>query len=114
MTAIGEVAIFTADVASATAFYGRLLESSPEAEWPGGALFSAGGAKLLVHDSTLALPGGPPNEDHVAFTVPDVDAACAELAAAGLELLLAPLNYDWGRSGYLRDPDGRLVELTQI
>jgi catechol 2,3-dioxygenase-like lactoylglutathione lyase family enzyme len=31
----------------------------------------------------------------------------------GLRLLVEPRDYPWGRSAYLRDPDGRLVELAQ-
>jgi catechol 2,3-dioxygenase-like lactoylglutathione lyase family enzyme len=46
-------------------------------------------------------------------SVDDLAAACAEAMGAGLELLIEPREYAWGRSAYLRDPDGRLVELTQ-
>jgi catechol 2,3-dioxygenase-like lactoylglutathione lyase family enzyme len=35
------------------------------------------------------------------------------LLADGCALLLEPRDYSWGRSAYLRDPDGRLVELAQ-
>jgi catechol 2,3-dioxygenase-like lactoylglutathione lyase family enzyme len=108
-----EVALFTDDVDSAKAFYGEVLGVSPAAEWPGGAIFSAGGAKVLVHERGAALEGGPPNEDHVALGVPDLDGACRELRAFGLAFLLEPADYPWGRSAYLRDPDGRLVELAQ-
>jgi catechol 2,3-dioxygenase-like lactoylglutathione lyase family enzyme len=45
--------------------------------------------------------------------VPDVDRACDELRAERLEVVVAPRDYPWGRSAYLRDPDGRMVELTQ-
>ncbi len=31
----------------------------------------------------------------------------------GVETTIAPRDYPWGRSAYLRDPDGRLVELSQ-
>jgi catechol 2,3-dioxygenase-like lactoylglutathione lyase family enzyme len=59
------------------------------------------------------MEDGPPNEDHVALGVEDLDAACAELRAHGVTLLVEPRDYPWGRSAYLRDPDGRLVELSQ-
>jgi len=108
-----EVAVFTDDVESATRFYGRLLGAAPASEWPGGAVFAVGDAKVLVHARGPGVEGGPPNEDHVAFSVPDLDAACEALRAQGLALLVEPRDYHWGRSAYLRDPDGRLVELTQ-
>jgi catechol 2,3-dioxygenase-like lactoylglutathione lyase family enzyme len=108
-----EIALFTDDVESARAFYGRLLGTAPEAEWPGGAIYAAGRAKLLVHERGGAPEGGPPNEDHFALGVADLDAAAAELQAAGLTFLVEPRDFPWGRSAYLRDPDGRLVELSQ-
>jgi catechol 2,3-dioxygenase-like lactoylglutathione lyase family enzyme len=60
-----------------------------------------------------ALEDGPPNEDHYALVVDDLRASCNALRARGLDLLVEPQGYPWGRSAYLRDPDGRLVELAQ-
>jgi catechol 2,3-dioxygenase-like lactoylglutathione lyase family enzyme len=108
-----EIALFTDDVAAVRGFYELLLAGAPEAEWPGGALFDAGGVKVLIHERGEAPAGGPANEDHLAVGAPDVDRACDELRAEGLELLVEPRDYPWGRSAYLRDPDGRMVELTQ-
>ena len=113
MRAVVEVALFTDDVDGLRAFYERVLAARPEASWPGGALYAAGGAKLLVHERSGAPEGGPPNEDHVAIGVPDVDRACAELRQLGAEILVEARDYPWGRSAYLRDPDGRLVELAE-
>jgi catechol 2,3-dioxygenase-like lactoylglutathione lyase family enzyme len=114
VTELVETALFTDDVDAVRAFYELLLGAPPVAEWPGGALFSAGRAKLLVHVRAGAPEGGPPNEDHFALGVSDLDATAAALAADGYALLVEPRDYDWGRSAYLRDPDGRLVELSQI
>jgi catechol 2,3-dioxygenase-like lactoylglutathione lyase family enzyme len=113
VTGLGEVALFTDDVEGVASFYQRLLGNEPETCWPGGALFAVGHGKLLVHARAGAQAGGPPNEDHFAVSVDDLAAACAEAMGAGLELLIEPREYAWGRSAYLRDPDGRLVELAQ-
>ena len=113
MSGIVELALFTDRLDDDVAFYTRLLGSPPRAVWAGGAIFAAGGGKLLLHERSAPLPEGPPNEDHVALAVPDLDAACRELARDGVALLLEPRDYPWGRSAYLRDPDGRLVELAQ-
>lgn len=113
MTGIGEIALFTDDVEGVAGFYRALLGSGPVAEWPGGALFAVGKGKLLVHTRAGEAPDGPPNEDHFAVSVEDLDAACSSAAAAGLALLVGPREFPWGRSAYLRDPDGRLVELAQ-
>ena len=112
--AVAEVALFTDDVESAKGFYAELLGTSPLADWPGGAIFAAGGAKILVHERAGGIEDGPPNEDHFALAVEDLNAACDELVARGLTLELEPRDYPWGRSAYLRDPDGRLVELAQL
>lgn len=112
MKTVAEIALFTDDVEAAKRFYADLLGTSPVAEWPGGALFAAGEAKLLVHERAAAMETGPPNEDHFAFAVDDLDAACDELRRNGTAFLVEPRAYPWGRSAYLRDPDGRLVELA--
>jgi len=114
MTELVEIAVFTDDVEAARSFYGSLVGAAPEAEWPSGAIFAVGALKLLVHDRAGALEDGPPNEDHLAVGVPGLDAACEELRERGVGFLVEPRDYPWGRSAYLRDPDGRLVELSQI
>jgi catechol 2,3-dioxygenase-like lactoylglutathione lyase family enzyme len=111
--ALAELALFTDDVDSASAFYRGLLGAPPVAEWPGGAIFAIGDAKLLVHERAAVLADGPPNEDHFAISVADLAETCTALVSNGLTFLVAPRDYPWGRSAYLRDPDGRLVELTQ-
>ncbi len=50
----------------------------------------------------------------IGFKVEDVDAAYAELVAAGAVAATPPTTRPWGqRTAYLRDPDGHLVELAQ-
>ena len=51
--------------------------------------------------------------DDVEASVADLDEACDELRAQGTSLMVEPRDYPWSRSAYLRDPDGRLVELAQ-
>ena len=76
-------------------------------------MYAAGSVKLLVHERGGAPEGGPPNEDHFALGVADLDSVSTALAQAGLAFLVEPRDFPWGRSAYLRDPDGRLVELSQ-
>ncbi len=59
------------------------------------------------------MENGPPNEDHVALGVADLDAVCDELRDKGVVFLVEARDYPWGRSAYVRDPDGRLVELAE-
>ncbi|MDD2853111.1 MAG: VOC family protein [Desulfuromonadaceae bacterium] len=51
---------------------------------------------------------------HISFTVDDVDAA---VKAIGAEVTLGPLSFDdfipgW-KSVWLKDPDGRIIEISQ-
>jgi catechol 2,3-dioxygenase-like lactoylglutathione lyase family enzyme len=110
---VSEVAVFTDDVPASVAFYRALLGAAPISEWPGGAIFDAGGVSVLIHERGATMDDGPPNEDHFAVSVADLDAACATLQEQGVTILLAPREYPWGHSAYARDPDGRLVELAQ-
>ena len=85
-------------------FYRRVLGREPTADWPGGATFDLDGVTLLIHVKGEQQEGMPPNADHFAIHVKDVDAEAERLGTTANE-------YDWGRSAYLHDPDGRLVEL---
>lgn len=55
----------------------------------------------------------PPWACNLGFSVPDVDAACAELEAKGVALSSAPFEAPWGRAASLVDPNGFTVWLTQ-
>ena len=52
---------------------------------------------------------GAPDADHVAIAL-DQDAA-ADRARAGGADVVGPKESYWGRSAYVRDPDGRVIEL---
>jgi catechol 2,3-dioxygenase-like lactoylglutathione lyase family enzyme len=97
-----ELAFFTDNVETMTAFYRRLLGSEPVGE-----------TKLFIHRNYMPAAGELPPTNHIAFAVADVDAACQALQQEGLTVEVAPTDYYWGRSAYLRDPDGQQIELTQ-
>jgi catechol 2,3-dioxygenase-like lactoylglutathione lyase family enzyme len=106
-----EIAYFTDDVPAMQAFYERLLGAGPVAASEDMAIFQSGGAKLFIHRAYPAEEGPLPPENHIAFQVSDVDAHCAELQRKGVIAERQPQDYYWGRSAYLRDPDGHLIEL---
>ena len=113
MPQIAELAYFTADVAAMAAFYERVLGAAPVARSDAMAIFLAGGTKVFIHQLYTPGAGDLPPENHVALAVPDVDAAYADLMRQGLLVERPPQDYYWGRSAYLRDPDGHLIELNQ-
>jgi predicted enzyme related to lactoylglutathione lyase len=110
MPRIAEVALFTDDVRGLTAFYERLLGQAPDSRSHAHASFDLGGTTLFIHVAGGGADHeGAPNTDHVAFAL-DQDAA-AERARSGGAEVVGPKEFYWGRSAYLRDPDGRAVEL---
>lgn len=77
--------------------------------------------ELFAADSDNPLPDptndGPthPGFRHLAFKVNDVDQKLAEITP--LEITLGPLDFDafipgW-RTAWIKDPDGRIVEVSQ-
>jgi len=109
---ITEVARFTKQPLAVAEFYANIVgAAAPE---PGGDMyhFDIDGVQLLVHEAADQVqPGWPDDVDHIAFAVDDLDAQCERLTALGYELK-GPTQFPWGRSAYLHDPDGRMVELT--
>ena len=110
MRRICEVAVFTDRPDEVADFWERVLGRPPDHRGPGIAIFGSEGLTLLIHQRGEQVPGQPPERDHVAVGVADVDGALREI---GLRPHEGPADYDWGRSAYLRDPEGRVVELHQ-
>jgi len=50
----------------------------------------------------------------LAFTVFDIEALAGRLAESGVSLLYPPRNTGFFWSTAIRDPDGNLIEFTQL
>jgi catechol-2,3-dioxygenase len=109
MPRIAEVALFTGDVPGLTAFYERLLGRPPDSSSESHASFELHGTTLFIHVAGTEGVEGAPNEDHVAFAL-DQDGAAERAREAGVQVV-GPRDFYWGRAAYLRDPDGRALEL---
>lgn len=114
MKKLTEIARFTDRLEEMVEFYRTFLNAEPEVQSEGMAIFMLGATKLFLHRSYIPREGELPPEDHLAFTVADVEAECSRLAAAGFSVEVLPKEYYWGTSAYLRDPDGQLLELIQV
>ena len=108
-----ELAYFTDNVKEMADFYQRLLGERPVAQSEQMTIFAIGGVRLLIHYRYPLQQGELRAENHIAFQVENVDETCRELVRQGLTVEIAPHNFYWGRSAYLRDPDGHQIEITQ-
>jgi catechol 2,3-dioxygenase-like lactoylglutathione lyase family enzyme len=110
---LSELAYFTDHVKQMADFYHALLGIEPVAQSEDMAIFMSGETKIFIHRNYPPSEGDLLPNDHIAFAVEDVDDACQALMNQGLVMEIPPKDYYWGRSAYLRDPDGHQVEITR-
>lgn len=113
MRKIVELALFTEQVEAMTDFYHKAIGIEPDYADAHVAVFHIGEMTLLIHEKGEPQLGMPPNQDHFALRTATLDATTQALKAQGIQFVLEPRSYDWGRSAYLRDPDGRVLELHE-
>jgi catechol-2,3-dioxygenase len=110
MARIAEVALFTTDVPRMIEFYEQVLGAAPRSRSESHAYFDVGGTTVFIHLATDEAPSGAPNGDHIAIAVSDQEGLSDELRSHGHDVS-GPKQIYWGRSAYVRDPDGRIIEL---
>jgi len=70
-------------------------------------------ARDLIQPGVVASPGAG-SRFQLTIPVDDVDAACDQLKARGVELLNGPMNRAWGvRTASFADPGGHIWEIAQ-
>jgi catechol 2,3-dioxygenase-like lactoylglutathione lyase family enzyme len=109
-----EIAFFTDRVTQMTDFYRRFLGVDPVACSETMAIFLVNETKVFIHQRYDPKNGELPPEDHHAFAVENVDHTCEQLVRQGLMLEIPPSDFYWGRSAYLRDPDGHQIEIMRL
>ena len=110
---LSELAYFTDNVEQMTDFYRILLGEKPVVQSEDMAIFRQGDARIFIHRNYPPAKGDLPPTNHIAFAVEDVDQTCQALLKQGLTIEIPPKDYYWGRSAYLRDPDGHQVEIMR-
>lgn len=118
--------LVVADLSRAVAFYRDVVGAELVREYGGtSAVFRLAGTWLL-----LVTPGGPtadkptvvfaPPDDpdrvsaEMTFRVADCRAAWRTLQARGVRFLTPPVDHGYEVRCFFRDPDGHLLELSQV
>jgi catechol 2,3-dioxygenase-like lactoylglutathione lyase family enzyme len=120
---VSAITLVVEDLDAAKEFYGRVFDLPTEFEDEDSAAYKFG--ELIVNllkapaarEMIEPAPVAPPEAGaRFQFTllVDDVDAACADLASRGVDLLNGPIDRPWGiRTASFRDPAGHIWEVTK-
>ena len=119
ITGIGGIFLRAQDRAALSAWYRDVL-GLPMQDWHG-AMFMAGGPPeeappyslftLFAHDTPYFGPGG--KACMVNFVVDDLDGLLSRLRAAGAGVDEKVEDSEYGRFGWVTDPEGNRIELWQ-
>jgi len=113
ISGLASLSIYARDVDASKHFYGTVLGLPVVREEDWGVVVQAGDVQLFLHPAV-----GDRDRDRqrleLVFHVEDVDAAFADLSAAGATVIEEPTDREWGeRDGSVGDPDGNTVYLSQ-
>ena len=124
---LGHVAIYTADMDQSIAFYEKIgggLKNQASIQTPDGekklALVDFGGVTLELIQAPTPMPLTEGNVPHFAVYVDDVDAAAADIRAAGVDTFLTPqkkvLPNPFGglENWFFTGPSGEQIELLHM
>lgn len=113
---LNHTAIHVADLERSVAFYRNVLQlhemARPDFDFAG-AWFQTGPDQEL-HLICRAGAHTIPSERHTAYRVPDMEAATAHLDSMEISYEGPKNRPDGPLQVFLRDPDGHVVELTQL
>ena len=124
---LGHVAIYTADMDQSIAFYEKIgggLKNQASIQTPDGekklALVDFGGVTLELIQAPTPMPLTEGNIPHFAVYVDDVDAAAADIRAAGVDTFLTPRKkvlpnlFGGLENWFFTGPSGEQIELLHM
>jgi catechol 2,3-dioxygenase-like lactoylglutathione lyase family enzyme len=123
LKSVGAITLFVEDLPAARSFYERVFGRTPAFGDDSSAAFKFDHTLVNLVDTRAAAEviapvavASPRAGSRFLLTiwVDDVDAACAELANRGVDLLNGPVDRPWGmRTASFTDPGGHIWELAQ-
>jgi catechol 2,3-dioxygenase-like lactoylglutathione lyase family enzyme len=120
------VLLVVSDLERSVTFYRDVLGATLYREYGGtSAVFTFAGTWILLvtgggptrdkPDVTFAPPADPKFVDHeFTIRVPDCQGAYDTLRGRGAEFLTPPVDWDGEIRAFFRDPDGHLIEISQV
>ena len=112
VTEVGEICLLTRDVIRLAGFYRELLGLEGENADPVHQFLIREGTALTVMQDEGERSG---QSAALAFTVEDIEVACARVKELGGEVAEPPTKRPWGAINMsFRDPDGNLVYFRQL
>jgi catechol 2,3-dioxygenase-like lactoylglutathione lyase family enzyme len=123
LKSVGAITLFVEDLPAAKSFYERVFGQTAAFGDDSSAGFKFDNTIVNLVDTPAAgaviapvAVANPSAGSRFLLTIwiDDVDAACAELARQGVELLNGPVDRPWGmRTASFTDPAGHIWELAQ-
>lgn len=113
MKKIKGISVFTTNVKQLTVFYTKLFDLQSIEKSEESVLFNLNGIHFLIHEKTGATKYDSPGEDHIELSVDNAVDAVEDLEQKGVKVDYLAKKYYWGTSAYLKDPDGRIIELSK-
>jgi len=111
---IWSITFFVSDLKKSVRFYEEILGLQKKYEFSSYVGFECGGVEvgLIPKQKEKASDGSSPT---AGFLVDNVDKTCAELKSRGVRFIKEVHDETWGgRQASFTDPDGNLLEVTQI
>jgi len=110
---IWSVTLYVSNLQKSTRFYQDSLGLNKKYDYPSYAGFECGGVEIgLIPRENLKTGKDALS---IQFLVESVDKTCEALKEKGVEFTVEPHDEPWGgRQARFLDPDGNLLELTQM
>jgi catechol 2,3-dioxygenase-like lactoylglutathione lyase family enzyme len=112
---VWSITLYVSNMERAVKFYGETLGLEKKYGFPSYAGFECGGVEIGLIPTSEPERKTSPASPSVQFLVDDVHKFCDRLNHAGVKFIKELHDETWGgRQATFSDPDGNILEVTQI